>query len=127
MKKKPTALIIEDEYIISLYYKQILEKEGFNTLIENTGIGAIEKVNNNNPELILIDIGLKGELDGIKTALLIKANNNSPIIFITANPEKLDVNNYTKKINPYSVFGKPIIEASLINTINELKKSILIN
>lgn len=76
-------LIVEDESITALGIKHKLERLGYSVVdIESSGSGAIEKAQELEPDLILMDIVLKGEMDGIEAAQKIKLD--IPIIYLTA-------------------------------------------
>lgn len=78
-------LIVEDELIAAESLKIDLKKLGYQIVeIVNSGEKAIKKVSEINPDLILMDINLMGEMDGIATAEIIKKNFNIPIIYLTA-------------------------------------------
>jgi len=78
-------LIVEDERLIALNYKLILKDLGFSKIeIVLSGEDAIEYVNKNNPALILMDINLENQIDGIESAKIIFSKFKTPIIFVTA-------------------------------------------
>jgi CheY-like chemotaxis protein len=62
-------LIVEDEAITALEMQKILESWDYDILsVVSTGEAAIEEVKNSQPDLILMDIILKGEMDGVEAA-----------------------------------------------------------
>ena len=78
-------LIVEDELLIAENLAIKLKKFQYEVAdIVSSGKAAIEKVQLHQPDLILMDIAIKGELDGIQTAELIKENHNVAIVFLTA-------------------------------------------
>ena len=86
-------LIVEDELLIAKNTAKKLQKFGYSVVkIVATGKAAIDFTTENQPDLILMDIAIKGEIDGIETASQIKAICDVPIIFMTAyaNDETLD-------------------------------------
>ena len=87
--KMKQILIVEDEKIVALDIKGMLSRLGFDVLdIVSTGDKAIEMVANKKPDLILMDIMLKGEMDGINAAQQIIKHYNTPIIFLTAHSDQ---------------------------------------
>ncbi len=85
MKKKVKILVVEDEYIIAIDIKKILEKLGYEvTSFVGKGEEAIKRAEVEKPNLILMDIMLNGHLNGIQTAELIKEKFEIPVIFLTA-------------------------------------------
>ncbi|RZM18936.1 MAG: response regulator, partial [Pedobacter sp.] len=78
-------LVVEDEMIIAAKISMLLSNLGYEvTGILPRGEEAILHIEENQPDIILLDINLKGELDGIQTAAIIQ-QKNIPVIFLTAN------------------------------------------
>ena len=78
-------LIVEDELLIAENLAMQLKKLEYNVIdIVSSGQAAIKKAKKHNPDLILMDIAIKGEMDGIETAAIIQENNQIAIIFLTA-------------------------------------------
>ncbi len=79
------VLVVEDENIIGMEIMSRLEYLGFQVpAVVTTGELAIEKTAEYEPQLILMDIRLKGECDGIDAARRIKEKYQTPIIYLTA-------------------------------------------
>ena len=78
-------LIVDDEVIIAMEMKTHLESMGYQVVgIAATGISAIEMTLEKNPDIILMDIMLKGDMDGIETAEKICSySQNTQIIYTT--------------------------------------------
>jgi len=114
---KSRILIVEDESIVALDIQTRLEAHGFDVIdIVSTGSRAIDCALNENPDLILMDINLKGSIDGIETASLIKRQLDSPIIFLTAFADEKTL----KKARISDASGyilKPFRESELLITI----------
>jgi DNA-binding NarL/FixJ family response regulator len=82
---KSKILIVEDYSIVARDIKERLEHMDYNVLdIVSNGEDAIRKSNETKPDVVLMDVVLKGDLDGIETAQKIQSHNNVPIIYITA-------------------------------------------
>ncbi len=82
---KSRILIVEDESIVALDIQTRLEDHGFEVIgIVSSGSRAVEKAITEIPDLILMDINLKGSIDGIETASLIRRRIDTPVIFLTA-------------------------------------------
>lgn len=78
-------LIVEDEAVVALNLQNLLRRLDYKVVARvDNGTAAIDTVSNTHLDLILMDIRLKGELDGIETAQLIYKISNIPIIFLTA-------------------------------------------
>jgi formate hydrogenlyase transcriptional activator len=111
--EKARILIVEDESIIAMEIESQLQNLGFEvTSIVDTGEKAIKKAESDKPDLILMDIRIKGKMDGIETAQEIWSKNSIPVIFCTA---FLDDNKIerAKKILPFGYLVKPIQEKDL--------------
>ncbi len=84
MKKSVEILLVEDEVITAMFMMDLLTKAGFNVSNHvTTGENAIIFAEKTNPDIILMDIRLAGEMDGIEAAEKIQTVNNIPVIFIT--------------------------------------------
>ena len=109
IKCRKKILIVEDQSIIALDLKNVLTKKGFQvSAICDTGEEAILLVHTNFlPDLILMDIMLKGELTGIQTAQEINKKFKIPVIFLTAST---DVETYLAalKTQPKKYIMKPV-------------------
>ncbi|WP_048190133.1 response regulator [Methanobacterium sp. SMA-27] len=79
-------LIVEDEIIMANDLKQQLEEIGYEVVgITGNGEDAIKKTGETKPDIILMDIVLKGEIDGIETTQQIRNLYNIPVIYLTSN------------------------------------------
>ena len=82
---KSKILIVEDYSIVARDIKERLEHMDYNVLdIVSNGEDAIKKSYETKPDVVLMDIVLKGKLDGIETAQKIQASDNIPIIYVSA-------------------------------------------
>lgn len=89
---KKRILIVEDEFIIAKTYEIYLKKNGFElTGIESSGMSAIEAVTTDNPDIVLMDIFLKGEMTGIQAAKIITEREKLQIVFISGNSDEKTV------------------------------------
>lgn len=78
-------LIVEDELLIAQGLSRKLTKMGYTVVgIVSSGADAIQRVETEPPDLILMDIVIKGAIDGIETAAQIRARTNIPVIYVTA-------------------------------------------
>ena len=95
-------LIVEDDFIVAIDLKIHLENMGYNVLdITDNGTDALNKTRETNPDLILMDINLKGDIDGIDTALNINKLYHIPVIYLTGYNDK----NTIKRANVTEPFG----------------------
>jgi two-component system, response regulator PdtaR len=81
--------IVEDEVIISIFIKMYLEKKGFNVLGTSTnGTQALDIILDKKPDIIILDVSLKGGLNGIEVAHMIYEHYHPKIIFVTGLEER---------------------------------------
>jgi len=117
MNKNNTILIVEDEMIIAANISLQLTHLGY----EVTGIiprakEVLPKIRQQIPDILLIDINLKGNLDGIELAHLIQKEYKIPIIYLTANSDEAHFSR-AKATNPYSFISKPFKKLDLQRAI----------
>ena len=111
------VLIIEDESIIALHIKQIVESLGHETIaIVRTRAEAVAKARDERPELILADISLADGSSGIDAVKDILAEQTVPVIFITAFPERLLTG---ERPEPTYLITKPFEPETVIATIGQ--------
>jgi len=110
-------LIVEDEIITAKDIKECLQDIGYVVLaIVSSGEEAIIKVKEENPDLVLMDIMLNGEMDGIETAGQIRSILNIPVVFLTAYSDK-NILERAKITEPFGYILKPFNERELQNNI----------
>jgi PAS domain S-box-containing protein len=110
-------LIVEDERIVALDIRQSLKSLGYNVVgIASTGEKALELAKDYQPDLILMDIMLKGEMDGISTAELINIDLSVPIIYLTAYADENTIER-AKVTAPFGYLLKPFEIKELHTTI----------
>ena len=102
-----SILIVEDEAIVALDLKHQLEELGYTVhAIAPSAERAIEIVNERQPHLILMDVRLQGQLDGIEGAAIIRRNHNVPVIFLTSHSDN-DTVRRAAGTSPYGYLTKP--------------------
>lgn len=110
-------LVVEDEGIIAKDIQNQLKKMGYIVpAIAFSGEEAIEKAAEIQPDLVLMDIILKGELDGIDAAGQIRTRFNIPVVFLTAHTEE-NILQRAKIAEPFGYIVKPFEERELHTTI----------
>ena len=118
-----SIMVVEDENIIALDLKKRVLALGYNIYaVVPTGEEAIEKVDAVEPDLILMDIFLRGSIDGVEAAREISKRHRVPIIYITAYSDEITMT----KIHQSSAFGyiyKPFSENELRNKIEKALKN----
>ena len=110
-------LIVEDEFIIAMDLKIKLEDLGYNVLgIENSAETAINKIPEFLPDLVLMDIMLKGEMDGIDATYEIWEQFKIPVLYITAHSDEATMGRINESPG-YGFLNKPISTDDLKNAI----------
>jgi len=113
----PKILIVEDEALIALEIEQCLLKDGYAVISGiNSSAKAVETVALQKPDLVLMDIRLKGEPDGIETAALIRTRFATPVVFLTAYLDDTRIER-AKLTLPFGYLIKPVQEKNLRVTI----------
>ncbi len=112
-----SILIVEDESIVGLDIKQHLLRFGYNVIGPVASAeDAIVMVEKQLPDLVLMDIRLQGEMDGVEASGIIRQKYHKPVILLTAYADDNTVNR-AKKSNPFGYILKPFNERELRTTI----------
>ncbi len=106
-------MIVEDEWIVAEDIKMILGRLGYTeTSISSSGDEAIKNAEKDKPDLVLMDIVLEGEMDGIEAANEIRKLFNIPIIYLTAYADE-KILERAKITEPSGYIVKPFIDEDL--------------
>jgi DNA-binding LytR/AlgR family response regulator len=117
MESPLKILIVEDEMLIAANISIQLESLGYEILgVIPRGQEAINVVKSERPDLVLMDINLKGEMDGIETATLMQLDGEIPIIYLSANTDEASFKR-AKATNPYAFLSKPFKKLDLKNAL----------
>ena len=110
---KVQVLIVEDEAIISMVLRRTLEAMGYGVAAEaSSGEEAVEAASRLRPDLVLMDIGLSGEMDGIQAAAQIRGQFDIKVVYITAYASG-DTLERAEMTEPSGYLIKPFDSASL--------------
>jgi len=115
----PKILVVEDESVVALDLQTRLTRLGYH-VVEATAYGetAVEIAARLRPDLVLMDIRLRGEMDGITAADLIRTRLNVPVIYLTAHADEGTVKR-ARITEPFGYILKPFDEREL-RTIIEM-------
>ena len=116
---KPQALVVEDDGLIGLMIESMLEELGCEATVVASGEEALAHAQARAPDLVLMDVGLRGELDGIETAKRIRADCACPIVFMTGAGDP-ETNARMKQIPGSAVLGKPLADAIFRLTVRDM-------
>ncbi|MCD6163715.1 MAG: PAS domain S-box protein [candidate division Zixibacteria bacterium] len=114
---KNKVLIVEDEGIVAMDIKDRLETLGY--IVTGTvasGNEAIKNVENTHPEMVLMDIQIQGDMDGVEAAERILKHFDIPVIFLTANSDEKTLQR-AKLTGPFGYLLKPFEERELHTSI----------
>jgi two-component system, cell cycle sensor histidine kinase and response regulator CckA len=113
----PGIAIVEDEYIVALDIKSFLERSGYRVAgMFSSGEELIRRFEELQPELILMDIKIRGDLDGVETARLIHERYFTPVVLLTAFADDETVAR-AKITQPFGYILKPFEERELRTAI----------
>jgi response regulator of citrate/malate metabolism len=126
--EKSKILIVEDDSMLCTVFEMFIDELGYqhgDTV--SSGEAALKQIEKNKPDLILMDIHLEGDLDGIETAKIVLEKYNIPIIYISGDN---DVNTVKRAVlrNTFGFMTKPVYKNGLeLNIEFALYKHELLN
>lgn len=128
-KTKGSVIVVEDDMLLSLVETRTIERLGYEVVAKAvSGEEAIQKIKTHDPDAVIMDISLKGEMDGIEAMTRIRAFSNVPVIYLSGNGDKLSrerarktgyIDFLVKPINP------PAIRVPLEKAMKEKRNRVL--
>lgn len=112
----PKIMVVEDESIVAQDVQERLESLEYIVSVAPSGEKAVEKVEKENPDLVLMDIVLKGDMDGIEAAEYITSRFDIPVVFLTAYADDKTLKR-AKVTEPFGYLVKPFEDRELHATI----------
>lgn len=110
---KTRIMVVEDDDLVAEVIQRSLELLGYDvTLITATGEEALQHIDTAPPDLVMMDVMLKGSLDGIETAAKIRQHHDIPILFVTAHSDA-PLLRRAKLTEPFGYILKPFKEKDL--------------
>jgi len=117
IQKRKKILLVEDSRLTQLVISDFLHNNGFEVETAVTGEEAVQKISGGFlPDLILMDVGLAGEMDGIDTARKILKSRDIPVVFLTANTSG-EIIDKIKEVKAYGFVLKGTDKAALLFTV----------
>ena len=114
---KVKIFIVEDENIVAMHIKHKVESLGYQvTAITPSGEEALEILSESSPDLVLMDIVLKGQMDGIETAKKIREAYEIPVVYLTAYSDENTLRR-AKVAEPFGYLIKPFEDRELHSAI----------
>ncbi|HEY1125462.1 MAG TPA: response regulator [Sphingobium sp.] len=114
---RPRALIVEDEFLIAEGLRVQLEAMGIDVCdFATTAEAAVAHATKHRPDLVLMDVRLDGERDGVDAAMEIHRNIKIPVIFLTGSREDMTIARINED-HPAGLLFKPVSPLQLKRTI----------
>ena len=111
-------LVVEDEMLTGLSIEHMLIDAGYHVVaVAVSAQEALLAVQLSNPDLVLMDICVRGDMDGIDAALQIREETRLPVIFVTGSCDGETLKR-AREVKPFGYIVKPISRPSLISTID---------
>jgi DNA-binding response OmpR family regulator len=115
MKK---ILIVEDEFILQMMLEKMVQKMGHQVVSKaKSGAVAIDVAKNESPDLILMDIKIIGDIDGIETIKKIREFSDVPVLYLSGNTDP-DTRKRASETAPMDFIIKPFEYQDLMNAVN---------
>jgi PAS domain S-box-containing protein len=106
-------LIVEDEHITAEDLAEILKGLSYQvTAVVSSGAEAIQAAEENPPDLVLMDIRIKGDMDGAETARVLRERFDIPVVYLTAHADR-ETLEHAKQSRPLGYIVKPFHESEL--------------
>ncbi len=107
------VLVVEDDAIVAAHLERVLEQMGYDVVgLAATGEDAIELAGREAPHVVLMDVRLRGEMDGTRAAEEIRLRWGVPVIYLTAYADEPLIEK-AKLTSPYGYLAKPVREKEL--------------
>lgn len=112
-EKKGRVLIVEDDMLLSMVEERLIKRLGFDVVDKVTrGSDAIEKVEKLDPDIIVMDISLKGDMDGIEAMEVIRETSDVPVIYLSGSGDRYSLER-AKKTGFTDYLTKPVTGGDL--------------
>ena len=119
------VLVVEDCHIQSTVVKKMLESEAFIvTAVCRSGEEVLDQLKIDMPDIILMDIFINGNMNGIETMKIIRKTHSVPVIFISA-LTKSEMNDEATSIGSSDLLTKPISKIELLGSIERLLNQVV--
>lgn len=123
-ENKGDVFIVEDDMLLSLVEERLLIKLGYTVTGKAiSGEEAVPKIKSVKPDIVLMDISLNGDMDGIDTMIKIRNFSSVPVIYLSGNSDQLNLER-AKKTQYVDYLVKPITEHDLVDPLKRAMKVI---
>ncbi len=107
------VLIVEDDMLLSMVEERLIQKLGYSVVGKVArGMDAVEKALELEPDVIVMDISLKGDMDGIETMEMIREKSGVPVIYLSGSSDRYHYER-AKKTDFVGFLTKPITSGDL--------------
>ncbi len=111
------VMIVEDDFIIRMFIEKVVKSLGAEIVGKaSESTEAVELCKQCLPDLILMDIGIRGNADGVETTKQIKKEFKTEVIYLTGNSDEKTLER-AKATEPYGFIFKPIDEVKLVREL----------
>lgn len=111
----PKVLIVEDDMLLSMVEERLVQKLGCEVVGKvGNGAEAIRKASELKPDIIVMDISLNGDIDGIETMEIIRRESDVPVVYLSGSSDRYDFER-AKKTDFSGYLVKPV-------TVGDLRK-----
>ncbi len=113
------VLIVEDEFVLAANLQEILEALGYVvTGRADSFLETLRQVEHDRPDVVLMDIRLQGEWDGIEIATFLWSAFRLPVVYLSGHSDQSTVERAYVSMPPFGYLLKPVQEAELVVAIN---------
>lgn len=124
MEKRMRVLVVEDDAIIGMDIEHRVRKLGYEVCgVADSAGEALAIASRTQPDIALMDIRLRGEVDGIEAARMLRDTLSVPVIFITAYSD-MKMRTRALDMEPLGYIVKPLREVELKNTLEAAEEKI---
>src|SRR5271165_1109347 len=114
---RASVFLVEDEGIIAHNIQSDLRKAGYKVAgAADSGRDALEQIAISRPELILMDIRIRGDMDGIELARRVQEQFDVPVVYLTAHSD-METLQRAKVTGPFGYLAKPVQQSTLSTSI----------
>ncbi len=111
--QKGRVLIVEDDMLLSMVEERLIKRLGFEVIGKVTkGADAIEKEEKLSPDIIVMDVSLKGDMDGIEAMETIRKKSDVPVIYLSGSGDRYSLER-AKKTGFIDFLTKPVTGGDL--------------
>jgi|GEM_PF-216648 len=119
---KGTVIIVEDDMLLAIVEERIVEKIGFKVVAKaSSGEDAIKKIKEHQPDVVLMDVSINGDIDGIEAVSRIRSFSTVPVIYISGNSDNKHLVR-AKKTGFVDYLVKPITHSDMVLPLEKSMK-----